>query len=262
MHHAAGSKHGAGRRLKFWRAVKVASVTLAMDVTKDNICAACGNSSKHRVFPVEALRTELINLIRNDCPQIAEADGICEDCLGRYRVQLAALQLEQDRGELDDLEKSVLASMTQDKVIASNVNDSFDQKLSLGARVADKVAEFGGSWSFILLALLMISVWMVFNMIGPARDHFDPYPFILLNLALSCTAALQAPIIMMSQNRQEQKDRIRSEQDYQTNLKAELEVRQLHDKVDFLLTRQMRRLLELQEVQIEMLRDLNSPEFK
>lgn len=199
-------------------------------------------------------------LIRRDRPGIQDQDRICDDCLSELWVHLAAHDLARDRGELDDLEKSVIASLNDDRLISANLNETMSRSLKFGDRVADKVAEFGGSWAFIITALGMISLWIVINSLGSGSERFDPYPFILLNLVLSCTAALQAPIIMMSQNRQEAKDRLRSEQDYQTNLKAELEVRQLHDKLDFLLSRQIRRLLELQEMQMEILQTLHQTE--
>lgn len=216
-------------------------------------CARCGKSVHHKGVPVSALRPDLVALLRADRPGIQDQERICDDCLSELWVQLAAHDLARDRGELDEIEKSVIASLSDDRLISSNLNEKVNRSLKFGDRVADKVAEFGGSWAFIISALSMISLWIVVNSLGRGLERFDPYPFILLNLVLSCTAALQAPIIMMSQNRQEAKDRLRSEQDYQTNLKAELEVRQLHDKLDFLLSRQIRRLLELQEMQMEFL---------
>jgi uncharacterized membrane protein len=118
------------------------------------------------------------------------------------------------------------------------------------------VADFGGSWNFIGLFALVLVVWMAFNVWVASRAVFDPYPFILLNLVLSCVAALQAPIIMMSQKRQEAKDRLRAENDYRVNLKAELEIRNLHEKVDHLITRQWERLAEIQQIQLEIMQDL------
>jgi uncharacterized membrane protein len=119
--------------------------------------------------------------------------------------------------------------------------------------MADRIASFGGSWKFIILFMAVMVAWMTYNVVTLTGDHFDPYPFILLNLLLSCLAALQAPIIMMSQNRQDAKDRIRSENDFRVNLKAELEIRHLHEKIDHLLSRQWERMAEIQRVQLELM---------
>jgi uncharacterized membrane protein len=136
------------------------------------------------------------------------------------------------------------------------VADSFDGKRSFGEVVADKIASFGGSWAFILSFLGFLALWIFINVIHFLGIGFDPYPFILLNLLLSCLAALQAPVIMMSQNRQEAKDRMRSENDYQINLKAELEIRLLHEKLDHLVVTQLERVNEIQRIQSAMLDDL------
>ncbi len=128
--------------------------------------------------------------------------------------------------------------------------------MTFGQRLADKVAEFGGSWNFILIFLGILVVWIVANSIALMRKPFDPYPYILLNLVLSCLAAIQAPVIMMSQNRQEAKDRMRSEHDYQVNLKAEIEIRNLSQKLDHLLHQEWQRLLEIQEIQTDLMREL------
>lgn len=122
--------------------------------------------------------------------------------------------------------------------------------------MADKIASFGGSWKFIIIFGLFILIWIFSNIIFLLNKDFDPYPFILLNLILSCLAALQAPDIMMSQNRQEEKDRERSKQDYMVNLKSELEIRMLHEKLDHLIMHQQQELLNIQQVQVEMMEDI------
>lgn len=124
---------------------------------------------------------------------------------------------------------------------------------TFGQRAADKVAAFGGSWTFIIAFCLVLVGWMTINVTGLLVGGFDPYPFILLNLVLSCVAALQAPVIMMSQKRQEAKDRRRAENDYMINLRAELEIRQLHDMIDQQMAHQWERLAELQQIQIDLL---------
>ena len=161
------------------------------------------------------------------------------------------------REALSVLEQEVARSVKENEVAARDLNSDFDNKLSVGDRIADKVAEFGGSWRFIIIFGSILLVWIVLNT-TIALLRFDPPPFILLNLVLSCVAAMQAPVIMMSQNRQEAKDRLRAEQDFRTNLKAELEVRNLNTKIDELLTHQWQRLLEIQQLQTEMMEELMS----
>ena len=154
------------------------------------------------------------------------------------------------------LEKDVLDSIKNEELISTSVDKQFDAKLTFGQKLSDKIAEFGGSWKFIIIFLLIIIIWMFINAYLLISKPFDPYPFILLNLVLSCLAAIQAPVIMMSQNRQETKDRLRGEYDYKINLKAELEIRQLHQKLDHLLMHQWERLLEIQEIQLEFMNEL------
>jgi uncharacterized membrane protein len=165
--------------------------------------------------------------------------------------------LEDERGELGVLDRAVLDSLESGQTLARHVETAFDDRKTFGERMADRVAEFGGSWPFILIFLGVLVLWIGTNVAGLLRAPFDPYPFILLNLVLSCIAALQAPIIMMSQRRQETKDRLRGENDYTVNLKAELEIRQLHEKIDHQLAHQWQRLVEMQQIQIEMLEDHN-----
>ena len=126
------------------------------------------------------------------------------------------------------------------------------EQLTLGERAADAMRNGMGSWAFVFGALIFLATWMVYN----GKNGFDPYPFILLNLVLSCLAAIQAPIIMMSQKRQEAKDRLRSENDYRVNLKAEFEIRHLHEKLDHLINRQWERLAEIQQIQLEIMEDI------
>ena len=135
--------------------------------------------------------------------------------------------------------------------------DESDATLNWKEKLADKVAEVGGSWKFITWFLIFMTIWMLINLVMARQQKaFDPYPFILLNLLLSTLAALQAPVIMMSQNRQEAKDRKRNKQDFMVNLKAELEIQLLHEKLDHLLLNQQQELLEIQQIQIEMMDDI------
>ena len=164
--------------------------------------------------------------------------------------------LESERGELTSLEQEVVRSLRDYDLLARNVDSEFEKDWSLGERLADRIAAFGGSWTFLLCFAAFLACWIIANTVLLWRRPVDPYPFILLNLMLSCLAAIPAPIIMMSQNRQEAKDRIRSQHDYQVNLKAELEIRHLHEKIDHLLTHQWERLAQIQEIQLELLQEL------
>lgn len=154
---------------------------------------------------------------------------------------------------LKRLQDIVTQAVKEEELIVDNLAHPPQEVLSRGQRISDKVARFGGSWTFIILFAVVLFVWIVYNVAVPKRDEFDPYPFILMNLILSCVAALQAPIIMMSQNRQEEKDRLRAENDYMVNLKSELEIRSLHSKVDLLLEEQIKNLYETQEQQLRIL---------
>jgi uncharacterized membrane protein len=154
------------------------------------------------------------------------------------------------------LEHEVLASLRDHETLATNIDAESDRERTFGERLADRIASFGGSWTFLILFGLFLVAWIVTNSLVLYWRPVDPYPFILLNLVLSCLAAVQAPVIMMSQNRQEAKDRLRSEHDYQVNLKAELEIRHLHEKLDHLLSHQWERLVEIQQVQMPLLAEL------
>ena len=143
-------------------------------------------------------------------------------------------------------------------LVTDNTNREFESSLTIGERVADKVAQFGGSWRFIIVFFGTMTLWIVVNSVFLLKDPFDPYPYILLNLGLSMLAAVQAPVILMSQNRQEDRDRMRAENDYQVNLKAELEIRAINEKLDQLIHQQWSHLLEIQQIQMEMIEDLTA----
>jgi uncharacterized membrane protein len=166
--------------------------------------------------------------------------------------------LEQETVQLKKLKEIVAKTVEDEKLIIDNLLHPPKEILTRGQRISDKVARFGGSWAFIISFFIILLVWILFNTIAPQREDFDPYPFILMNLILSCIAALQAPIIMMSQNRQEEKDRQRSENDYLINLKAELEIRALNQKVDLLLEEQIKILFESQARQLEILKRIEA----
>jgi uncharacterized membrane protein len=217
-------------------------------------CVICGKDVPARnANRLDVVRPSLIDRIKAEYPDLPAEGYVCDGDLDRFRSRYVAELLGQERGELTKLEKDVVQSLAAHEVLAENIELEFSGKRSLGERLSDRLASFGGSWTFIAIFFAILVVWMAFNVWASTRDIFDPYPFILLNLVLSCLAAIQAPIIMMSQNRQEAKDRLRSENDYRVNLKAELEIRHLHEKIDHILTRQWERLAEIQQIQLEMM---------
>jgi uncharacterized membrane protein len=202
------------------------------------------------------IRHTILNLIQKDNPKISHESFLSRSELNAYREKYISEFLIREIGELTDLEKTVLASLTHDTTLANKIEADDQQVLTTGQKIADKVATFGGSWTFIISFGIFIFIWITINVFWLVNRSFDPYPFILLNLILSCIAALQAPVIMMSQNRQEEKDRQRAKKDYMINLKSELEIRTLHEKIDHFIIYQQQELLEIQKVQVEMMTDI------
>ena len=203
----------------------------------------------------ESIRTPILDLIKEDHPDLDMSKEITIGELNMYREKYISKFLKSEVGELSDLHKNVLKALSDDKSLVSKVEDEPDNR-TFGQRLADNVADFGGSWTFIIWFFVVILIWIGANVFLLMNKGFDPYPFILLNLILSCLASLQAPIIMMSQNRQEEKDRERAKKDYMINLKSELEIRMLDDKLDHLIMHQQQELIEIQKVQIEMMNDI------
>ncbi|MCC5906176.1 MAG: DUF1003 domain-containing protein [Balneolaceae bacterium] len=204
----------------------------------------------------QGIREGIFNLIKADYSGFDEDDFISIDELNRYRRLYLTSLIIQEKGELEIIDIGVIDAIKNYSILSENIQDEIEAKLSFGQKLADRVAAFGGSWTFILTFFSFILIWMLINIWFLTTRPFDPFPFILLNLILSCLAAIQAPIIMMSQNRKEHKDRQRSEHDYKINLKAELEIKLLSEKIDHLLVHHNKKLLEIQEVQTDYLEDL------
>ena len=221
-------------------------------------CGVCGLAKDtDEVVAGQAVRPAIAALIIKDHPDWTPEKAICRDDLNRYRAQYVQGVLEAEKGDLSVIEAEVIESLREGEVLTRNVNMEFEEKRTVGQRIADRLATFGGSWKFITIFMSVLLGWIVLNSIILITHRFDPFPFILLNLILSCLAALQAPVIMMSQNRQEAKDRLRAQHDYQINLKAEIEIRGLHEKIDHLIFKQWQRLLEIQEIQTELMGELS-----
>lgn len=228
-----------------------------MNHTQKRLCAICGQQLPSRqLVSGTAIRDSVAAVIRQEHPNWSADDFICMSDLAHFRSRYIRSLLESERGELTSLEKEVLVSLKEHEILSSNVESLFESEWTFGERMADRIASFGGSWMFLFSFFGFLLLWIVSNSLTLVLKPVDPFPFILLNLVLSCLAAIQAPIIMMSQNRQEAKDRLRSQHDYQVNLKAELEIRHLHEKIDHLLLHQWERLVEIQEIQLDLLNEL------
>lgn len=222
-------------------------------------CAICGKSFPPRdLVSGEVVRKEIASTILEANADWSAEKFICRFDLSEFRERYVHGLLESEKGELTTLEQEVVLSLREHELLSADIDSEFEQQWSLGERMADRIATFGGSWAFLICFGVFLLLWIGINSLILVSRPPDPYPFIFLNLLLSCLAAIQAPIIMMSQNRQEAKDRIRSQHDYQVNLKAELEIRHLHEKVDHLLVHQWDRLMQIQELQLEVLADLGA----
>ncbi len=202
------------------------------------------------------IREGIYNLIKSEFSDFNPGDFITIDELNQYRRHYLTSLIIQEKGEVAMIDRNVMDAIKNNSILSENIQDEIEAELTFGQKLADRVAAFGGSWTFIVAFFMFILLWMGINIWFLTTQPFDPFPFILLNLILSCLAAIQAPIIMMSQNRQEQKDRQRGEHDYKINLKAELEIKLLSEKIDHLLVHQNKNLLEIQEVQTDYLEDL------
>jgi uncharacterized membrane protein len=223
--------------------------TFYSDISKNEFPVADRVSGK-------SVRSAILNLIQKDNPQFGADKYLSISELNVYREKYIEHFLTKQIGKLTDLEKTVLDTLKDKTTLTDKIDCEDKQEMTVGQRIADQVASFGGSWTFIISFGVFLLVWILINIFWLANKGFDPYPFILLNLILSSLAALQAPVIMMSQNRQEEKDRERAKKDYMINLKAELEIRMLHEKIDHLIITQQQEALEIQKVQIDMMSDI------
>ena len=201
------------------------------------------------------IRQSLLHFINKTHPNFSKSCFLNIEEMNDYREKYISEFLNKKLGNLTEVEKQVIQSVSKNTMISTEVEED-EQKTSFGQKLADKVAEFGGSWGFIIFFMTFLVAWILLNVFWLSNHGFDPFPFILLNLILSCIAAIQAPVIMMSQNRQEEKDRERSKKDYKINLKSELEIRELHEKIDHLIIHYQQDLLEIQKTQIDLLENI------
>lgn len=209
-----------------------------------------------QILKGSSVRSSLLAIIKNNYPDFNNDSNISIDELNEYRNRYIDSIMLEEYGDLSQLEKEVLSRLKDRDFIARNVEEEIHKKRTVGQRVSDIVAQFGGSWVFIGIFFVFIMIWMLINILLLNQKAFDPYPFILLNLVLSCIAAIQAPVIMMSQNRKEERDRERSINDYKVNLKAEMEIKLLHEKIDHVISHQNQRLLEILQIHNDYLDDI------
>ncbi|CAM4316524.1 DUF1003 domain-containing protein [Cytophagaceae bacterium 50C-KIRBA] len=217
-----------------------------------------------KIYPISEMvngsniQEGILQLIQRDYPKFKTGSNLALTELNIFRQIYLSDFLKKETGDLTALEQVVLKNEADHRLITQAVDMEDFGELTTGQKIADKVASFGGSWRFIISFFVFLALWILVNVYVFINKGFDPYPFILLNLILSCIASLQAPVIMMSQNRQEERDRERSKKDYLINLKSELEIRLLNEKIDHLMTHQQQELLEIQNIQVEMLNEITN----
>ena len=228
-----------------------------MAKTEHGTCIVCQKQYPFsNLHPCISIRESLLQLIRNDFPDFSTGEFICSNDLNTYRSKYIANLLQGEGEDLSQFEQEILDNLQRQELYVQKLYDDYDKRLTKWDKLADNIASFGGSWKFIGIFGGFILVWMIINIALLANDAFDPYPFILLNLILSCLAAIQAPVIMMSQNRAEERDRMRAENDFKINMKAEIEIKILHEKMDHLINHQWQKLLEIQQIQIELMEEM------
>lgn len=217
-------------------------------------------SEDHKVN-LANLSRHFFDFIKQNHPEYTIESQLSVSEINILRNEYLSSILTEELGKLSEDEKEVIQSISQKTILSGKLDDETDdilKKEGLGARLADKVASFGGSWKFIIIFSTLLAGWIILNVYFLKNKGFDPYPFILLNLFLSCLAAIQAPIIMMSQNRQEEKDRLRAKKDYMINLKSEFEIRSLHEKLDHLIILQQQKMIEIEQNQIKRMEQILS----
>jgi uncharacterized membrane protein len=220
-------------------------------------CQICGEHKRqNEVVPAELIRASIVDVIVMEHPAWSPEGYICHADLNRFREEYVRDVLEKEKDEYASLEETFKHGVKEEDHLPKNINIEFEKELTFGEHLSDKIAGFAGSWSFIALFAGLVFLWVALNTYILLSRPFDPYPFILLNLVLSVLTAIQAPVIIMSQNRQEIRDRLHAERDYQVSIHTELEIHRLHKKIDHLLTSQGQRLLEIQNIQVELMEEV------
>lgn len=228
-----------------------------MDDQETFPCQICGEyKKKNDLVPAALIRAPIVEIIVKKHPVWLPGGYICHTDLNQFRMDYVRYVLEKEKDEYSSLEESVRQAGKEGDHLPKNINVELEEELTFGEHLADKIAGFAGSWTFIAMFAGIILLWVALNTYIVLSGPFDPYPYILLNLVLSVLTAVQAPVIIMSQNRQEMRDRLHAERDYRVSIHTELEIHRLHRKIDYLLANQGQRLLEIQNIQVELLEEL------
>lgn len=214
------------------------------------------NEQSNQVFKISELDKELQKFILKVDTDLTAASTISHISLLNFRVQYINQLLKNEVSTSKQFDHELKHKIRTQQVHIKNVNDALKTKETFGQRIADGIAKFGGSWTFIIAFIFILVAWITLNTLPLFFEPFDKFPYILLNLALSCLAAIQAPIILMSQNRQTERDRVEADNDYEVNVKSEVEIHLLHEKIDYLMESKWQHLTELQQLQIELLQEL------
>lgn len=221
------------------------------------LCQICGKKfSTKNLFHCSLIKNGILSEIKQHHPNWDGSGYICEQDLDNFRANYIKNLILEEQGALSRLDEEVIQSYRDQELVTENINKQVLEEMTFGEKIADRVASFGGSWTFLFSFFIVIVFWIILNILFLSRKAFDPYPFILLNLILSCLAAVQAPVIMMSQNRQAKKDKIKSDYEYMINLKAELEIKHINSKIDQLMREQWKRMLDIQNIQIDLMEEI------
>lgn len=209
-------------------------------------------------FYLGDLAQPISNAVKSDYPGAKVTSFICAHHLLKYRMSRVDSLINADLKQSQKINRKLTKALQNDNYEIRDVNEALQQSLTFGQKISDAVARFGGSWTFIFIFIVILIIWMIINGLALFGVHFDPYPYILLNLFLSCFSAIQAPIIMMSQNRAAERDRLHSENDFHVNLKSEHELRIIHAKLDHLTQNQLPHDLEVEKLQLQILGEVRS----
>ena len=233
-------------------------------IPKTVVCQICKQTKKIKeVIPADMVRLSMAAVIKESHPNFDNDGFICKSDLSEFRAKYVEKLFDKESGELSDVEKRVVENIKDQDIITKNLHDQCTTELSFWDRASDVIASFGGSWRFIGYFFSFMALWMIANgILFVYNKSWDPYPYILLNLILSCIASVQAPLIIMSQRRMEERDRTRAESEYQINLKAEIGVRNLNEKMDHMLFKQWEKTMELQKIMFELMKEISEINHK
>ncbi|MFZ0005413.1 MAG: DUF1003 domain-containing protein [Methanoregula sp.] len=220
-------------------------------------CRICGGQKrKDDLVPAERIPASIVECITKEYPEWSPEGYICQADLDRFMIQYARDVVEQEKNSYVSLEGTINGNIRVEDHLPKNDNVEYEKTMTFGERVSDALAGFAGSWTFLLVFAGLLFLWVCLNSYILIARPFDPYPYILLNLVLSVLAAVQAPVIIMSQNRQEVRDRLHAERDFQVSIHTDAEIHRLHKKIDFLMTNQGQKILEIQNIQLELIEEL------